>query len=223
MEARYLRNIPAITREEQELLQQKKVLVLGCGGLGGHLIETLLRMGIGSITAVDGDVFEESNLNRQLLATAKTLGKNKALAAAEHAAFVNPEVTFRAVPEFFCGSNAEELLSGQDLVLDALDNIPARLLLEDTCEAFGIPLAHGAVSGWQLQASLILPGSRLLHRLYASAQEADEKSTLPMTAQVCAAIQCTEAVKLLCGRSSSLENKLLVGDLLCQQWDTLEI
>lgn len=222
MEHRYARNIPAISREEQALLRRKKVLVLGCGGLGGCLVESLTRMGVGSITAVDGDVFEESNLNRQLLATSYTLGKNKAEAAAERAALIDPNIEFRAVVEFFDERNAKALLAGQDLVLDALDSIPARLLLEDTCEAFGIPLAHGAVNGWQLQASLIMPGSRLLHRLYASAQEADDKSTLPMTVQACAAITCAEAVKLLTGAAPSLKNKLLIGDLLHQEWEVLE-
>ena len=85
MDLRYSRNIPAISPEEQAALKDKKVLVLGCGGLGGYIIENLLRMGVGAITAVDGDSFDESNLNRQLLAAEKTLGINKAIAAAQRA------------------------------------------------------------------------------------------------------------------------------------------
>jgi len=220
MEPRYLRNVPSISHEEQALLKQKKVIVLGCGGLGGYLIEALLRMGIGSITAVDGDVFEESNLNRQLLSTTENLGRNKALSAAEHAALVNPGIEFHAVTEFLSETNAQSLISGQDLVLDALDNIPSRLIVEDTCRTLGIPIIHGAVNGWMLQAAVVMPASGLLHTLYAEACEPAEKSTLPMSAQLCAAIQCAEAIKLLCGREVSLKNKLLMGDLLCGQWES---
>ena len=67
---RYTRNIPALTEAECELLAEKKVCVIGCGGLGGNVLEHLARIGIGMITAVDGDVFDQSNLNRQLLSSA---------------------------------------------------------------------------------------------------------------------------------------------------------
>ena len=66
MDSRYARNFPALTEAEWNILKQKRILVVGCGGLGGHIIDQLARIGIGSIRAVDGDVFEESNLNRQL-------------------------------------------------------------------------------------------------------------------------------------------------------------
>ena len=75
MEERYCRNLPAISAEEQAALKEKRVLVAGCGGLGGYLIEHLARMGVGRITAVDGDVFEESNLNRQILSAPALLGR----------------------------------------------------------------------------------------------------------------------------------------------------
>ena len=68
MDERYSRNLPAVSEEEQAVLARRRVLVAGCGGLGGYLIEYLARMGVGEITAVDGDLFEPSNLNRQLLA-----------------------------------------------------------------------------------------------------------------------------------------------------------
>ena len=100
MKERYIRNIPAVSEEEQAALSGKRVLVVGCGGLGGCLIEHLARMGVGEITAVDGDAFEPSNLNRQLLSTQDLLGTGKALAAQARARAVNPEVTVRAVEAF---------------------------------------------------------------------------------------------------------------------------
>ena len=83
MEKRFLRNIPAITEAEQTLLGQKTVAVVGCGGLGGYLIEFLGRVGVGTIRVIDGDGFEETNLNRQLISEPALLGVNKAEAAVQ--------------------------------------------------------------------------------------------------------------------------------------------
>ena len=77
MEARYERNIPALTAAECLALRTKRVLVVGCGGLGGHIIDQLARIGVGFLRVVDGDVFEESNLNRQLFSDVTVLGQPK--------------------------------------------------------------------------------------------------------------------------------------------------
>ena len=219
MEHRYYGNIPAISPDEQAALKAKSVLVLGCGGLGGYIIENLLRMGIGRVTVVDGDSFDETNLNRQLLCAADTLGMNKARAAKLRAGAVNPLVEFRAEENFLDVTNAVEIISGHELVMDALDNVGSRLLMEEVCAGLGIPIIHGAVSGWVLQAALVTPGSGLLHMLYAGSPDIKTTSTLPMTAQLCASLQCAEALKLLCGREPSLENRLLTADLQHMQWE----
>lgn len=224
MEERYSRNIPAVSAEEQAALSGKRVLVAGCGGLGGCLIEHLARMGVGEITAVDGDVFEPSNLNRQLLATQDLLGTPKALAARERARAVNPAVRVRAVEAFLEEGNADGLVEGQDLVLDALDNIPARLVLEDACARAGVAIVHGAIQGWTVQAAVVPAGSGLLRRLYgASGRGPEDKSSLPFTPALCAAVQAAEAVKLLCGRPAALEGRLLLADLRWMDWNILTI
>ena len=92
MQARYERNIPSLTEAESELLRTKKVAVIGCGGLGGYIIEQLARLGIGTIRIVDGDVFEESNLNRQLFSDMNVLGKPKTEVSQARVAAVNPDV-----------------------------------------------------------------------------------------------------------------------------------
>ena len=79
---RYSRNIPALSKAECATLQTKTVAVIGCGGLGGYLIEFLARIGVGTIRCIDGDMFEESNLNRQLLSSVSLLGAGKASTAA---------------------------------------------------------------------------------------------------------------------------------------------
>ncbi len=108
MQPRYARNIPALTQEECLLLQTKRILVVGCGGLGGHIIDQLARIGVGTLRVCDGDVFEPSNLNRQLLSRVPLLGTSKARAAADHVAKVNPDVAVEAVEEFM--TEAEEAI-----------------------------------------------------------------------------------------------------------------
>ena len=137
MEERYIRNLGALTEEECALLRTKTVFVAGCGGLGGYLIEMLLRLGVGAIRAADGDAFEASNLNRQLLSSPQALGHSKAEAAAARAAQVNPEVRFEAIPAFVTEENAARLIRGCDAVLGALDNIGARRTLARACAKAG--------------------------------------------------------------------------------------
>ena len=166
IEERYIRNLGALTEQECAMLRTKAVFVAGCGGLGGYLIEMLLRLGVGIIRAADGDVFEASNLNRQLLSSVQSLGEPKVEAAARRAAAVNPNVRFEAVPEFVTVENAAELVRDCDAVLDALDNIPSRRILARACAEARIPLIHGAIRGWCAQAAVVMPGNDLIDSIY---------------------------------------------------------
>ena len=130
---RYSRNIGAISEAEQETLLGRRVLVAGGGGLGGNVIAGLLRIGVGGVTLVDFDRFDETNLNRQLLCTLPDIGRAKADAAAEYAAAVNPDVRFTAVRERLDGISCRRLLSGHDLAIDALDNAESRADLAAAC------------------------------------------------------------------------------------------
>lgn len=212
---RYSRNIGAITQAEQETLRERKVLIAGGGGLGGHVLAHLLRIGVGGVTLCDFDSFDESNLNRQLLCTLDTLGASKAETAAEYAKSVNPDVLFCALHERLDCDSCRRVIPGHDLVIDALDNVDSRIALASACREAGLPLVYGAVGGWTLQAAVIMPEqpAEIIERLYAHGA-ATEKSCLSFTPAVCAGIQAAEAVKLLLGRPSELENKLLVMDLL---------
>ena len=220
MQARYERNIPALSGQECILLQQKRVLVAGCGGLGGHIIELLARIGIGSIIAVDGDVFDESNLNRQLLSELSLLGTSKAEAARERVARINPDVRVRAVHAFITEKNAAELISGCDAVLDALDSIPARRLLANACSSAGIPYVYGAIRGWVAQAAVSMPGDGLIERLYPENVSIRDKSVLSFTPALCASMQAALCVKLLCGRPIE-SGKLYYFDLQDMEAETI--
>ena len=197
---RYSRNIPALSEAECVALQGKQVAVIGCGGLGGYLIEYLSRIGVGSIRCVDGDVFEESNLNRQLLSSPALLGASKAQAAANRIREINPDVRAEAFPVFLDSSNGRELIAGCDAVLDALDNIPARKMLAKACAKEDIPYIYGAISGWVAQAAICMPDADLIDRLYPEDVVIRDKSVLSFTPALCTSMQASLCVKLLAGR-----------------------
>ena len=198
---RYSRNIPALSEADCITLQGKTVAVIGCGGLGGYLIEYLTRIGIGKIRCVDGDVFEESNLNRQLLSSPALLGTSKAQAAADRIAQINPQVQAQSFPEFMTQSNVKALITGCDAVLDALDNIEARKILAKACAEENIPYIYGAISGWVAQAAICMPTDTLMEKLYPEDTRIKDKSVLSFTPALCAAMQVSLCVKLLTGKS----------------------
>ena len=214
---RYLRNHDAISESEQAILATKRVLVVGCGGLGGMVIECLARISVGYLRVVDGDVFEESNLNRQLLSSTMNLGRPKVLAAQQRIMAVNPLVEVDAVQADLAAENAMELLAGCDAAVDCLDNIPARLILQQAAKVAGVPVVHGDVAGWLGRICVIQPGEDLLSLLYPNPEEAQgeerQRGTLSFTAALTASWQAAETVKLLLGKPG-LQGEILEVDLL---------
>ena len=222
---RYSRNIETLSIEENESLSLRKVCVVGCGGLGGYIIEMLGRLGIGHIIAVDGDVFEESNLNRQILSDVEVVGSQKALIAQQRMLKVNPLIKVDAITERLTQANGKQTLCDADIVVDALDSIESRLMLEALCEELNIPLIHGAISGWYGQVSTILPGDKLLSRFYATKDlhGTEKKYGNPsFTPAMIASIQVSEVLKLLIGRGELLNRKILFIDLLRQEYDVID-
>ena len=222
MEQRYERNLPALTEAECLLLREKRILVVGCGGLGGHIIDQLARIGIGSLKVVDGDVFEESNLNRQLLSEVKCLGVRKAEAAADHIYRVNPDVTVEAVDVFMTAENAQELIAGCDIVIDALDNIPSRRILSAACVNANIPYIYGAIQGWVAQAALSMPGDGLVDLLFPQDVVIQDKSVLSFTPALCASMQVALCIKYLTGRAVQ-HGTVYYFDLLNQEFETIPL
>lgn len=223
---RYDRNLKTINIDEQEKLSKSKVCVIGCGGLGGYVIEMLGRAGVGYITAVDKDVFEESNLNRQILADINSLGKSKALTAQERMKIVNPLVTVYPVQEEFSQENAQEILDGHDVVVDALDSLQARFNLQTAAENFNIPIVHGAIAGWCAQITTIIPGDKTLSKIYRDpGGEGVEKElgNPAFTPALAASIQVGEVIKLLLGKGEILRNKMLFVNLLEQKYEIIDL
>lgn len=218
---RHSRNIPSLSEEDMDRLAKSRVLVVGCGGLGGNIIEYLARAGIGAMTVVDGDSFEESNLNRQILSTSENIGEKKALAAAERVKAIDPEIDVLPVCEFFTKENASALMANADLVVDALDNAASRLELEDAAADAGLAIVHGAICGWDLQAMLVPPGSGLLHQLYSNDYKPASKTSLPVTPATCASIEASIAIQYLCRHETALDGCLLVGSLSDMSFDII--
>ncbi len=209
MDERFIRNIPSISEEEQELIASKRILVAGCGGLGGYVSEYLARLGITHITVLDCDYFEESNINRQLLAASSTIEKSKAETSKERILSINPNADAVSVKEFLSEKNAASIVRDHDLVIDALDSVDTRLILEEACAKSGITIIHGAVHGWCFQVAVVPPGSGILKRLYGRNRSSESKTILSFVPPCCAAVQVSEALLNICGRPGALQNKVL--------------
>ena len=226
---RYARNFRTIDAEGQIRLHRARVVVVGCGGLGGHIVEELARLGVGTIVVIDPDVFEPSNLNRQILASLDNLGRPKVEAARARVAEINPAVIVVAHALRFEAANAEWLLAGAvgaegangakgaDCAADALDSIPDRLVLEKACGRAGIPLVHAAIAGPYIQATTVLPGSASLARLYGEAAQSKgvetELGNPAYTPALAASIEVSEIVRLLVGQTPALAGLLFHLDL----------
>lgn len=212
----FSRNQGALTEEQQQLLRQKRVAVIGCGGLGGYVIEELVRIGIGQLHLFDPDTFSPSNCNRQLNALEPTLGRSKAEVAAERAGIIHPYCTVNAfAADFRAVAEAEGFAC--DVVIDCLDDINARRDLAAVCRRLRLPLIHGAVNGWYGQVGVQLPGGDLIDRLYPrrppQAAVLPPPSVLSFTVAVVASLQVAETVKILLNLWSPLIDNWMYIDL----------
>lgn len=225
MPSRYQRNRNAISVAEQLKLFRSRVAVIGCGGLGGYVIEQLARLGVGTIVAIDPDVFEEHNLNRQLLSTPACLGRPKVDVAVSRVAEINPAITVIPVRAPYTPANGHQLLQGSHVVVDALDSIPARLALCKTCADLGLPLIHGAIAGWYGQVTTQFPGDDTIQKLYGRFVEgkgAEQHLGNPsFTPAVVASIETSEVCKILLGVGSSLRSRKLSINLLDMSFEEI--
>lgn len=216
---RYSRNQKSFSSADQLHLLRSHVAIIGLGGLGGAVTEILARTGVGKLTLVDGDCFDESNLNRQLLSSPDNIGKGKAATAAIRVAKINPAIESIVVEDFFTGANSLDILSGVQLVTDCLDTITDRLVLEKSCSDAGIPLVSAAIGGSSGQAVTVLPGDFFLHGIYGGGKTIPQRGieatlgTLAFAAVYMAAVECAEVVTILLGKEPELRNRLFLADV----------
>jgi molybdopterin-synthase adenylyltransferase len=224
---RYLRNREAISVKEQLTLFRSSIAVVGCGGLGGYVIEELARLGIGRIVAIDPDVFEEHNLNRQILSTVSLLGKPKVYAAFERVREINPAVTVLMIERYLKKENGQDMLMGTDAVIDALDTIPARLQMAEICHAMRIPLIHGSIGGWYGQLATQMRTKETVKKIYSRyrSEKGIEKElgNPSFTTAVIASLQVAEACKVLLNKDAVLTGKMLSVNLLDMDFTVISL
>lgn len=212
---RYLRNLGTIGREGQLRLLEARVAIFGMGGLGGTVAELLARMGIGGMVLVDGDRFSDDNLNRQILSDTTNLGAWKAETAAERVSVVNPAVECMVRNQRVGRAEMEEALAGCDVAVDALDNIPSRLELQEACAERGVPFVHGAIAGFAGQVMTVFPGDAGLCLLYSGEYEHGIELTTgnpASTPAIVAALQANEVIKIIVGLGELLRHSILFLD-----------
>lgn len=225
--ARYQRNRDTFSIEQQRKLFHSSVAVIGCGGLGGHIIELLARLGVGKVVAVDPDIFEEHNLNRQTLSSIDFLGWSKVTLAAIRVADINPAITLIPVRARFTAENGNEILQNADLAADALDSVFSRLQLAEICAERKIPLVHGAIAGWFGQVLTQYPGEKALQRLYENLSQsigAEKKLGNPaFTPAVIAGIEVAEICKVLLGTGQARSGTMISINLQDMEMEKIEI
>lgn len=222
--ARYHRQmlLRGIGEEGQRRLLGSRALIVGCGALGTVSAEMLARAGVGTITIVDRDVVELTNLQRQVLFDERDAreGLPKAEAAARKLVTINSSIRVNAVVVDFGHRNAEKLAAGAEVILDGTDNFETRYLLNDLAVKSGVPLVYAGAVGTEGMSMSILPGeAACLRCVFDEPPDAGSVATCdtagvlgPVTAMI-ASVQAAEAIKLLAGRRGDVSRTLLAVDL----------
>jgi molybdopterin-synthase adenylyltransferase len=215
--ARYQRNLGTLGFDGQLRLLRSTCGIVGLGGLGGWVLEGLTRMGVGRLILIDGDCFADNNLNRQALCNEDTLGRSKVDVAVERVRQLNSAVETVPHPVMADRDAFAILLRGAEVVVDALDTIPARLALQDACRVLGVPMVHGAIAGYTGQVMTILPGDPGLHALFVPGRAPRQGvetiwGNPAATPMMVAAWQIQEVVKVITGRGELLRHRMLFMD-----------
>lgn len=219
----------------QEKLKKSKVLVIGAGGLGSPVLLYLAAAGVGCLGIVDGDKIDETNLQRQILYDTSVINQPKARQAAERLKALNPHISIRVHDLWLSSTNALEVMSDYDLVIDGTDNFPSRYLINDACIILGKPLVYGSIFQFEGQVSVFNlcdaqgepgPNYRDLFPeppppgLVPSCAEGGVLGVLP---GIIGSMQANEAIKILAGIGTTLSGRLFVFDALNFESVTLKI
>ena len=226
---RYDRNFNTLSREEQIKLKSSKVAVIGLGGLGGCVCEMLARVGVGNLTLIDGDSFEASNLNRQILCEEDLMGVPKAKVAKKRVNAINSQVSVTSFIEYLDESNMYEQIKDADLAVDCLDTIDSRFVLQDAAKKASIPIVAGAIAGMTGQVATIFPGDMGYKLIYGEKREKESKGVETITGNiVCyvflvASLQSSEVLKILLDRKDILRNKLSIAELWSNTFEIVNL
>jgi molybdopterin-synthase adenylyltransferase len=199
--------------EGQERLNKAHIFIAGAGGLGSPVSIYLTVAGVGTITIIDMDVVDGTNLNRQILHYDRDIGRKKTASAEEKLQELNPDIIINAIDVKIDASNAKKLVGNADGIVDAMDNYPTRYLLNDVAMVKQIPFFHGGIRGFYGQATTIIPGSTpCLKCIFPKAPPKEEFPVVGVTAGIIGTIQSNEVIKYLTGTGDLLTNRLFIWD-----------
>ena len=204
--------------EAQEKLKLANVLIVGCGGIGCTSAELLARAGVGQITLIDADTIEISNLQRQIAYVEENIGFYKSEILAKRLKQINPHIRIESYSSKLDKSNAEQLISTQDLVLDGCDNFTTRYLVNQICTQLNVPLISASAIGFRGQLFMVEGDSACYECLFPKEEHANESlrcadsGVLATTPNVMARLQAHHALLYLGLAKTPLKQKLLLWD-----------
>jgi len=205
--------IAEIGLKGQEKLKRSRAVIAGAGGLGSPIAFYLTAAGIGMIRVIDHDQVALSNLNRQILHWEEDIGRRKVDTARRKLKNLNPAVEIEALAETITEGNASELVDGCDVIVDAMDNLPTRYILNRCAIEKKLPFFHGAVKGFEGRVMTIIPGeTACLRCMYRGPVPEEKFPVIGVAPAVIGSIQATEVIKYLLGIGRLLTNRLLIYD-----------
>lgn len=211
----------------QTKITNARVLIVGVGGLGSPISLYLTAAGVGNLGLVDDDCVSLNNLQRQILYTEDEVGQAKAECACRRLKKLNREVNISVYNTRISEENAQRIISGYDIVVDATDNYATRYLLDDVCRKLEKTLVYGAICGFSGQVSVFVPGGCSYRDLYPDEtqmlQLKADRRVIGVTPAVVAGVQAGEVLKLILGAGESLINRLWTVDLLTMQTHTIDL
>ena len=220
---RYERHIslPEIGEKGQQKLLDSRVVIIGAGGLGSPAALYLTAAGVGTIGVVDMDTVEESNLQRQILHSTETIGKNKVDSAEKTLSTLNPDVNIITYNTRLNKDNAIEIIENYDVVVDGTDNFQTRYLINDASVKTGTPVVHGSIFQYEGQITVFDPKDGPTYRDIfpeppenGTAPNCTEAGVLGVLPGIIGSIQALETIKLILGIGEGLLGRLLVFDAL---------
>ena len=229
---RYSRQImlPEVDYDGQQKLLQAHVLIIGLGGLGSPVAMYLAGAGVGTLTLVDHDQVDLSNLQRQIVHSTQNIGQPKVDSARQHLQALNPTVEIRTYNHKLMDSQLDACIQAADVVVDASDNYETRFTLNRHCVLNHTPLVSGAAIRMEGQISVFDPrlaDSPCYRCLYNEsdeiAQTCSENGILAPLVGIIGSIQAIETIKLIIGCGQSLVGRLLVVDALYQDWRSIRL
>ncbi|OAG28562.1 HesA/MoeB/ThiF family protein [Thermodesulfatator autotrophicus] len=209
------------SHEDMARLRASTVMIAGVGGLGTVVAEGLVRLGIGGLILVDDDRVSPTDLNRQILYTAKDIGEFKTKVARERLLAIRDDVWIEAwVQRIEKKFDIPNKVNG---VVDALDNWDSRFILADMCEAKGKFLVHAGLSGAFGQVASFLPNRPPKFRDVFAGAAPEEPAAFFSICAVLGGVQAFEVVKIICGRKDNLVGKLLLVDLITYHFEVISL